>query len=940
VSTSSVQYPPKGTPIFPSASNFPNSAQLGALAVAADTGGLYEWRGSSWQLLSDPAVSPIAIDALTGDVSATGPGTVPATVNSVGGSTASQVHQSVLDTLAATSLSTPSTIVKRDASADFASHSIDLSNETAGALPGTIGLISEQHTSNNEGAQLNFKKSKGTKASPTAVAANSIISNVFMLGYDGASYVTAGSSKVVVTGPVSSNIVPVRLDQYLMDSSGSFNLAMTLAANGDLTLSGQLLLGDYTTQQVALYNDMVAGIGIATSSDVIGGILVEYVADDANSSYLALTHSRGTYTSPTQLLTGDNVGAITMGTTKGTTPFDVNAAGLYARANIDQTPTDTATALILQACLSGTTNAVDLVSINDSPTRQGITLLAASQANLSWDTDGSGNIGAATSERPLNAFFKGGIVVGNQTGAVVNSGYVDAADSTAQIGTFMGASTTLPGPDSQIGFFDTSSSFYPAWVVQNSVNELVLFNGGNFSGPFAGFGYKALTFQLPSNDQVNLLPSNGAGSTLGDASHLWQSLFLNSVLNLQSLTASTALVSDGSNNVVSSSTTATELSYVHGVTSAIQTQLNGKQSTLTLGNLTDAGTDGITVTGGTGAVVGSGTSLSQHVADSTHNGYLSSTDWNTFNSKGAGSVTSVAMTVPSFLSVSGSPITSSGTLAVSLSGTALPIANGGTGQTSKSAAFDALSPTTTKGDLIAYDTGTNVRVGVGTDGQVLTADSTQTAGVKWATPSSGSTFLDNAFAVQNSSTTSKQMEVSLSGATASTIATLTFAQTTSKSYTFPDFQGTLLSSADNEIILTGGNGGGYGSTNTCIRRYTTTQRNNGSAMTLANTAASGMSVTINTPGLYYIYRQDSTSVTNSEMGISLNSNQLTTAISTITASNRIVSPSYNGTSVSCAIVLRLAANDVIRAHDDSGLSGTVPTDPTDVIFRMIFIGAQ
>jgi hypothetical protein len=44
-----------------------------------------------------------------------------------------------------------------------------------------------------------------------------------------------------------------------------------------------------------------------------------------------------------------------------------------------------------------------------------------------------------------------------------------------------------------------------------------------------------------------------------------------------------------------------------------------------------------------------------------------------------GTVTSVAMTVPSFLSVTGSPITTSGTLAVSLSGTALPVANGGTG---------------------------------------------------------------------------------------------------------------------------------------------------------------------------------------------------------------------------------------------------------------------
>jgi hypothetical protein len=46
-----------------------------------------------------------------------------------------------------------------------------------------------------------------------------------------------------------------------------------------------------------------------------------------------------------------------------------------------------------------------------------------------------------------------------------------------------------------------------------------------------------------------------------------------------------------------------------------------------------------------------------------------------------GTVTSVAATVPSFLSVAGSPITTSGTLAITLSGTALPIANGGTGAT-------------------------------------------------------------------------------------------------------------------------------------------------------------------------------------------------------------------------------------------------------------------
>jgi hypothetical protein len=72
----------------------------------------------------------------------------------------------------------------------------------------------------------------------------------------------------------------------------------------------------------------------------------------------------------------------------------------------------------------------------------------------------------------------------------------------------------------------------------------------------------------------------------------------------------------------------------------------------------------------------------------------------------SGTVTSVAATVPTFLSISGSPITSSGTLAITYNtGTALPTANGGTGLTT-----------------------------VGTTNQVLTSNGTT---LSWTTPTVG-----------------------------------------------------------------------------------------------------------------------------------------------------------------------------------------------------------
>ena len=138
----------------------------------------------------------------------------------------------------------------------------------------------------------------------------------------------------------------------------------------------------------------------------------------------------------------------------------------------------------------------------------------------------------------------------------------------------------------------------------------------------------------------------------------------------------------------------------------------------------------------------------------------------------AGSVTNGVYTNGSYAdptwitSLAGSKITGniSGS-AGNVTGT-VAIANGGTGQTTAVAAFDALSPATTKGDLIVSNGTDNVRQAVGTDTFVLTADSTTATGIKWAASSgSGAT-------ITNDTTTATNLYPTFAAATSGSLTTI------------------------------------------------------------------------------------------------------------------------------------------------------------------------
>lgn len=140
-----------------------------------------------------------------------------------------------------------------------------------------------------------------------------------------------------------------------------------------------------------------------------------------------------------------------------------------------------------------------------------------------------------------------------------------------------------------------------------------------------------------------------------------------------------------------------------------------------------------------------------------------------------------------------------------------------------------------------------------------------------------------------------------------------------------------LAALDQQVRVQSGNG--YGSTNNKIRRFTNTLTSTGSDITYADSAANGGSFTINATGIYAIYYTDLFSAA-SNMGVSLNSAELTTGVHTITASARIAfaTTSAADRASAVAVTLKLTAGDVIRAHTQGD---TESTSPARAEFRIV-----
>lgn len=196
-------------------------------------------------------IGTAGISALTGDVSASGAGSVTATVNSVGGSSAFNINAATILANASTSANTASTIVRRDASGSFSAGTITAT--LVGNASNVTGIVATA----NGGTGQNFSAASGFIKITAGVSSTSTIQNADLplSGVVAGAYTNTTvtvNSQGIVTGISSGSSSSGGSKQYAINNQigASYTLALTDGySNGNFPL---LALSNASDQMVTV----------------------------------------------------------------------------------------------------------------------------------------------------------------------------------------------------------------------------------------------------------------------------------------------------------------------------------------------------------------------------------------------------------------------------------------------------------------------------------------------------------------------------------------------------------------------------------------------------------------------------------------------------------------------------------------------------------------
>ena len=383
-----------------------------------------------------------------------------------------------------------------------------------------------------------------------------------------------------------------------------------VSASGDLSYNSSTGVFSYT--EPTMYADADARGAISVSGDLSynsGTGVISYTeptmyADADARGAISVTDSGGdgslSYNSGTGAITytGPSATEVRAHFTGGT-GIDITSGSIAVDSTIaTKTYADSAASTAVAAVIDSSPAALD--TLNE--------LAAALGDDANFSTTVTTSIGTKLNSSAVSAF---GLTLVDDADAAT-------ARTTLGLGTAATTASTAYATAAQGSTADSAVQNLGDLGISSTaaeINKLDGFTGGvtelNYLDTLHATGVTSTEFDyldgVTSNIQTQL---NAKQATITGAA---------TTIDTENLTVSRALVSDGSGKVGVSAVTSTELGHLDGVTSAIQTQLNAKQATIT-GAATTIDTENLTVSR---ALVSNGSGkVAVSAVTSTEIGYL------------------------------------------------------------------------------------------------------------------------------------------------------------------------------------------------------------------------------------------------------------------------------------------------------------------------------